>query len=1627
MRREGAAVPLQSPKERALVAHLTTRARRTVPADELLETLWGDLPPRTAHKSLQNHVVRLRRAIEPGSHGSPQILLTDPGGYRLELADHAIDARRFESLAEAGRMAYRDGRVRGAADALRHALALWRDRAFLGLESTPALGREARRLDDLRLLALEDRIAADLDMGRSRDVVGELEALVAAHPLRERLWFLLALGMYRADRQADSLDACRRARAVLVEELGAEPGPSLRQLELQVLRHDPALDIPTRAQILPAALVPQPGPFVGRDAELARLRAAWDKVASTRSPVAAVISGPQGAGVRRLAAELAARLADSGTPVELWTTVPPALPSIETPTLAVVDLRADPDSRADLPADWSRSGPRLVLILARRALPHSGALPLQLGPINPDDARTILAGYSGVAPAHDVAESLRLSEGLPGRLHELALSRAISGASARVGEATARAQEVGCALADVRAQLREGVSDFRKAVELAEPVRTDLCPWRGLSTYEVADARWFAGRERLVAELLALVASGRFVAVVGSSGSGKSSLLRAGLVAAVRQGALPGSQDWSTWVMRPGRHPMSALLAACGPGREGGSDPLADGRPPDHSGPRALLVIDQFEEAWTACDDAAERAQFLDTLARRLDSPGCTVVVAMRADQVGRLADQPALARERLEGTLLVGSPTEHELERMVVRPAERAGLVLEVGLADALVEDAASEPGALPLLSTALQELWLRRQGRRLTLASHVSGGGLRGAVARLAEGAYSALDDADRAAARVLLLRLAAPGTAGSASRRRVPLAELGSLPDPRVRAVVEPLAEARLLTVDAEHVEVAHEALFREWPRLRGWLDEQSADRTLRRRLSAAARDWVDAGRDPAEVWQGSSLAAGLDVLAAAPDEFTVDEVAFLHAGRDLLDIQRHAAQDRARESARQNRRLRWLLGASAALLGVASVAGMLAVRAQDSAEQEARVAQARELAAAANSVLATDPELSVLLATRAIETTREPDGWALHEAEEALHRAVVGSRIVTVLPGVGGSLALSPDGSRFVPEGPEESGMVEVHDATTGELVRSWQAHSVDLNDVGISPDGTLATAGDDGALMAWDLDTGEQLGRVVSPDPEDVYNPQLSADGSVMAAGWSTSGAVRVHDLATSTTLRTFTGLDRAWLLALSPDGARIALTVEPGRVDVFDVASGQRTLRLAGDGVWAADIAWSPDGRWISGSLDSSGGAVWDAATGEQVAMLVPGHVGYAPLVTWSPDSSLVATAGHDGTARVWRERDGSFVAVATLSALSTRDGILGIAFSPDSRLLYASGFDVASQVSIFDVSPAGSAEWATMASPEDWTALDYAPDGRSLYLGSTTTAARVVDPLTGTTRARLGRTLDPDELSRELTREVEVSSTGNVALVSEDGVRVVDPQTGGELFSHTPQEWWPTAVAWNPEGTLLAVAGHLDGRTVILDLAGAQVAHVQEEGTNVPISVAFSEDGQQLAVGRTPNGVQLGRWGISLWDWRAGRLLRSIEAEAQRVAYTDGLLVNADRRGPVLVSDPATGEAVARLTGHTGGTWDLDVSPDGTRLATVGRDGTVRIWETGTWTQLLALPGHAGSAMSVRFSPDGRRVATLGEDGLTRVWALDLDDLLRISETKAARPLTVEECRQYLHSDDCA
>jgi WD40 repeat protein/DNA-binding SARP family transcriptional activator len=1624
-------VALPGSKEQALLAHLVARAGRTVATDVLMGTLWGDHPPRTATKSLQNHVLRLRKLLEPNRDVAPEVLVTDPGGYRLMVPEEAIDAHAFERLAEMGRRAQREGRPAAASASLREALRLWRGDAYAGLGSTSFAATEARRLEAARRLALEDRIAADLDLGRAADVVVEVEELVAADPLHERSRELLVLALYRAGRQAEALAAIASAREFLRDELGIEPGAGLRTLQAQVLDQDPSLEARRFSSLLPEELMPPPGRFVGRDGELGLLREAWERVITSGAPVTVVVRGMLGSGARRLVGELAAEVADSAVSVcFLRPGTPPDAAVVEgrsRPTLVVVDTRRTPQSWT-LPRPTS--GPVLTVILAGSSASPDADVVVDLGPLDRRAVAAIIEEYQDEVPTDEmVAEVSRVSAGRPGWVHDEALSLARRRASARLSGSVSRAEQLERDRAAARDDLRAGVVQLRDLSDRGRPADREVCPWKGLGSYTCADADWFAGRERLTAELLTRVAAARFVAVVGGSGSGKSSLLGAGLLGSLAAGALPGSDGWVTIEMRPGSRPTWELARAALRGADPGEADVADllqrmvfGEQPE---PRVVLVVDQMEELWTVCTDAADRKAFLDAITDLIEGPPrSTVVVACRADHVPRLAEHESLGRALADSTLVVGAMSAAELRRSIERPARRAGLLLDDELVDALVDDAEDEPGSLPLLSTALLELWEQSEGRRLTLAQYTATGGLRGAVARLAEGTYATFDDRQMQAVRVLMLRLAGSETGSSVTRRRVTLAELADLPDPQVAAVVEPLVRARMLSVQGEHVEVAHEALYREWPRLRGWLDEHRTLRATQQRLAAAALEWDEGGRERTELWRGSRLAAGLEVAVSAPGQVTTVERVFLAAGEAQAQAEQREAEQQAAAAATQNRRLRGLLAGAVVLLAAAVLAGTLAARAEATAEREARVATARQLAASSLAALDVDPELGVLLALSAVRTTREADGIVLREAREALHQSVNASRVVATYPGVGGLVDWSPDGSVFVTEGPEGTGLVDVRDPDTGESIRAWQGHDIDVNDVIIGEDGTLATAGDDGAVIAWDVASGTEIGRLSGP-PGPVWSPSLSADGSLMAAQWANERTVRVGEVRTGRTVLTVGSPDSVGAARLSPDGTRLAaaLADESGvRIAVLGVPSGDELVRLDGPPFVRsqATLKWSPDGRWIAAPGDGQL-RIWDARSGA-LRWSVLAQDRYIPGMDWSADSSRVATASHDGTVRVWSLDGGSITELPSLSSLATKDGLVGAAFGPDGDALLAGDLNVEA-VTLFDLSLAGTAEWMAARTAADLVTAAFLPGDRAIVASGQDSAAVVLDRASGQVERTLG--------TGGVAHFIEVSPDGSrVALSAHESVQVVDARSGTQVFSYTPVDEWPREMAWSPDGSLLAVADGEPSTTVVLDMTGAVVGRMREEQGYYPVAVAFSPDGRHVATGRdvTDDQPQLGQWSITIWDWASAEPVLTVDTPAEGLEYSpDGTaLATVDVRGPAVVLDAETGDVIARLDGRLGGVQDVDFSPDGRSLATANSDGTLSIWDIATATQSLVLPGHDAPASSVQFSADGRLLASAGFDGVARVWALDLDELLTIAHQRITRELTPRECSQYLPGTSC-
>jgi WD40 repeat protein/DNA-binding SARP family transcriptional activator len=1654
----GDTIPLGGPKQRAVLAHLVLRANQLVPAETLIDQIWPEEPPEKARNVVQTYVSHLRKAL-----GHDRIESHGPG-YRLRLDPSELDAARFDALMrDAKKSLPVDPNV--AVATLEDALALWRGPALADLADQSPLLAEAGRLDELRLEAQETRIEGLLAAGVPGRAIGELEALIARHPWRESLWGLLMLAFYREGRQAEALRSYQRVREILADELGLDPSPELARLHQRVLKQDPGLDLrgePLRGYRLLEKIDAGPTGAVFR-----ALQPRVERDVAVKIVHEAIAADPDF--VRRFDADAQAVAALEHPHIapiyDYWRE--PSRAYVVSRYLRAGSLRATEERAEPLERERAlRVIEQISLALAfahRQGLAHGNVGPSNI--LFDPEGNAYLGDFqigSGPAPdpAADVRELARLAR------HLLPKEASFAELAQRVEVATDAPS------ADALAQA------CRTALEptaIAAPRRTEeRNPYKGLRPFTEPDARDFFGREglirRLVARLGEAAPGSRFLAVVGPSGSGKSSVVRAGLLPAIRDEALGGPEDPFVAEMFPGEHPIDELEAAL---LRIAVHPVPRLRERLDSGSRGLLevvdlvapgeaevvlVVDQFEEAFTLTTDERERELFLESLRVAAADPESRlrVIVTLRADFYDRPLVYPRFGELLAERTEAVPPLTPDELEQAIRGPAERIGVRPEPGLVAEMIADVAHQPGALPLLQYALTELFEHRDDDRLTLAAYREIGGIAGALSARADRIYESTDPHGRRATKQVFLRLVTLGEGRQDTRRRVPRGELDALDvdQEAIDTTVETFGRHRLLTFDREPstrestVEIAHEALLSAWERLRTWIDDAREDLRHERGLARAAAEWRGSGGDPSFLLRGARLeqleswASTTDLAIGRPER------AYLKAGTDQRDREREDEERRrereARIERRSARRLRALVGVFAA---AALIAGTLTVVATDQrgrAEREAGVARARERAAAAIANLEADPERSVLLAVEAVEATRSSDGTVLREAEEALHRAVVASRLDLKIPGVGGLLAWSRRGV-FVTEGRENSGVIDIRDSETGKSVLSFQGHDGDVSDVAFSPDGSrLATAGEDGKLNVWDPSTGRLVSSLATTGH--AAGPSFSADGSLVAAAWGEpADEVRVLDLSTDRVVSTVR-VQQAIDTALSPDGKRVAVARWEGEAGegeasaVFDVSTGEEAFALAGPNCCASPpsrgVSWSPDGRLVA--ISSEGTArVWDAETGT-LKYTLRGHSGFVLSVAWSPDSSRLVTGGSDGTAKVWEiGSDGVRGVRWSLSALETKSGIVGVAFSPDGTRVMA-GDASSSAVQVWDLGPTGDAEWANLSAP-GYPAAEFMPDGRHVVTSSWerrldrlgARAVTIWDLRTGRDSRTIGRPsdyfnfgsfdVDPDGSSIALGGDSDPDCCGGAS-----AARAWDTSTGEELW-RIGHHRTVNEVAFSPDGEYLATADW-EGVAKIVDRSG-RVIRVLGGGEDFNFSdVAFSSDGRLVATAEFNNR---GRERVRVWDWARRDVLLTIDAEGPWPQ------VDFDPNGPRVVLsgsdglaeiwDVESGERLAVLAGPPGGVKGLAFSPDGSRIATASVDGLVRLFDAETGAPELRLRGSGCAVEGVAFSPDGRELASTSWCDGVRVWALDVDDLLEIARREAGRSLTDEECRQYLHVDECS
>lgn len=1153
-------------------------------------------------------------------------------------------------------------------------------------------------------------------------------------------------------------------------------------------------------------------------------------------------------------------------------------------------------------------------------------------------------------------------------------------------------------------------------------------PYKGLAAFEQEDAEYFFGREALIEELVARLKERRFLAVVGPSGSGKSSLVGAGLLPALRRGALAGSQTWHTVIMTPGEHPLETLNAKTAEFWPSGT---AD-QPSEGENSMLLVVVDQFEELFTLTQDADEAARFIEALLGMADEPGgqTRVVMTLRADFYGYCANYPDLAAHLQDNQVLVGPMREDELRAAIEKPAAKVGLKLQSGLVDAVLADVAREPGALPLLSHALLETFERRRGDRLTLDGYHKSGGVRAAIAKTAEMVYQAMPARQKAIARNIFLRLTEVTDAEAVeTRRRAGLEELIARPEdaPEVAAVLKTLADARLTMSSEETVEVAHEALIREWPTLRQWLEENREGLRIRRHLTESAQEWVTLGRDPSGLYRGARLAQAVEWAATHGDEMNAREREFLDASRDMAireEAEREARRQReleaaqrlaeaerkrAEEQAQAARALRRRAIGLAGLLALAVIMATAAVFLGQQASDNARRADSNAQQAIANAATANFAEGQAndnagrAVASAATATFAQGKAVASAATAEANFSRSEAQRLAAdanTLAQTGGSselialLALRSLKQQYTPQG----------DAVLAAAIRQplprliLAGHTDKVQDAAFSPDGRfVATAGADGGSWLWDVQTGIQVRGFLTDTffnfndaPFRVWSLAFSPDGKYLVTGAGDKTA-RLWDVQAGAEVHRFVSepASSVHAVAFAPDGTHVLTGHYDGKARIWDINSTQPVREFTtGDGT-VMSVAFSPDGKYVLTGGDGKTAVLWDAETGDEVRRFT-GHTSTILSVRFAPDGATLVTAGADNTTRLWDVATGQ-----ELRQVAGHAGVNRAVFSPDGKLVLTGESDHTAR--LWDAAT-GREVRRFAGHSEEVVPVGFSPDGRSVVTGSADRSVRLWD-------------IEPEPEHPQFGNEggaygVAFTSNGRYVVTggADNTARLWDAHTGRELKTFVGHDDAVSQLTFSPDDRLLLTSS-ADKTVRLWNVETGQEVRRFEGHTQQLGGVALSPDGRYILTTSADGTARL--WDAQS-DAEVKRFLNTVSNWSQ-VAWMEAGDFSRDGRYLLLAGQYLL-ETIDLKNGYqerpffagydqrlsnvgNGNLSGAAFSPDGQYVVIAGDDKTARLFDTQSGKPLRAFSGHTDVINAVVYSPDGRTIGTAGVDGTARLW----------------------------------
>ena len=1178
----------------------------------------------------------------------------------------------------------------------------------------------------------------------------------------------------------------------------------------------------------------------------------------------------------------------------------------------------------------------------------------------------------------------------------------------------------------------------------------DVQPYLGLAAFSESDAEFFFGRKREVERLVeSLRREPRFLAVLGPSGSGKSSVIQAGLIPDMRRARGPGSDRWGIITARPGDRPLENLEAKVLIGASSGLvDAAASWLAKNPDKIRLMLILDQFEELFAVASLEVQK-DFLIQLEGLLQSDlPITLMLVMRDDFFSRFAKEapPGLFEWVQRGFVHISSALdEGELREIIQGPAKKVGLQFEAGLEEAIVKDVlettangerAGRSTVLPLLEFALTQLWERRSDGFLTHEAYSKIGGVTGSLTLWADQAYQSLaKDGLGEMARRVLTELVNPGDErqnlpDSRWRRSLQVICAQENQKEAVHRVVHRLADARLVTTSfdeqskQETVEIIHDSLIREWARLRQWLQEDRSFLAWKREIEKKTDAWAEGKRDEGRLVRGLDLSEAQRWQEQRSNEIGKEEQEYIQASLAL--------QERERAEKEKNRR-RWMKGLTA-FSAIALILSVMAVFEWNQADQKTEEALALYLASQSEQIKAvsgSDYARQVLLAVESLRHKETADGdLALRNSMALLVRPLAqlnhNSQVFAV--------AFSPDGTKVLTGSSDYT--ARIWDASNGQEVHKLN-HDGMVYAVAFSPDGTkVLTGSSDNTARIWDVTNGQELHKLnhdgtvyavaFSPDGTKVLTGsrdntariwdvstgqelhKLNHDGTVFAVAFSPDGTkvltgsydytARIWDVATGQELHKLTHEDLVRAVAFSPDGTKVLTGSDDKTARIWDVATGQELYKLNHDGTVFA-VAFSPDGTKVLTGSDDKTARMWDVATGQELHKL--NHDGWVYAVAFSPDGTKVLTGSYDKTARIWDVSTGQEV-----HKLNHDGTVFAVAFSPDGTKVLTGSLNGIAR--IWDVST--GQELHKLNHDGTVFAVAFSPDGTKVLTGSYDYTARIWDVSTGQELHKLNHD--------GLVFAVAFSPDGTKVLTGsrDNTARIWDVSTGQELHKLT-HDGRVNAVAFSPDGTKV-LTGSRDKTARIWDVSSGKELHKLNHDYPV-FAVAFSPDGTNVLTGSDDKTARI-------WDVTTGQELHKLNHDGMvnAVAFspngTKVLTVCSDNTARIW--EVSSGKELHKLT-HNGPVNAVAFSPDGTEVLTGSGDNTARVWEVSSGKELHTLT-HNGPVNAVAFSPNGTKVLTGSSDKTAWIWPVSDRDLIEQACSCLPENLSIEQWGQYSISD---